>query len=204
MNRITINFMKTIIKTMLIAGVILAGVAIGAQAMAGESGGVSGIIAAVGNGDISLKLGNGQTIPLKFNSGTVIKVMGKPVEGASALQPGMKAFVAGDHLSLGQPATEIRAYPPSTESGQSSGGNSAHTGGMSGIIASIGNGEISLKLNNGQTFTFKFNGSTVFNVSGKSGAGASALQPGMRAYVMGNHLSLGQPATEIRAYQPTK
>jgi hypothetical protein len=81
---------------------------------------VGGTITGVGPDSVSLSLEHGQTATVKINSSTVVKVMGKVVSGPSELKPGMRAMVLGEHLSVGQPATEIRAYAPQTEANHTS------------------------------------------------------------------------------------
>ena len=102
---------------------------------------------------------------VKINSATVIKVLGKPVSGSFRTKTGMSAIAIGDHLSMGQPATEIRAYPPHpTSQTHPPGPNPAQPGGVAGIIAEVGSDNISLKLDHGETVTVKINSATVIKV----------------------------------------
>ena len=82
--------------------------------VAAQPGGVPGTITQVGSDSVSIKLGNGQIITIKMNDATVVKVNGQAAK-ASDLSAGMNAMVIGQHLSMGNPATEIRAYTPTTK-----------------------------------------------------------------------------------------
>ena len=68
----------------------------------------------MGSDSVSIKLGNGQVVTIKINDATVVKVNGQPATAAD-LKVGMNAMVIGQHLSMGNPATEIRAYMPKTK-----------------------------------------------------------------------------------------
>ena len=72
---------------------------------------------------------------------------------------------------------------------------------MTGTLTQVGATSISIQFGSGDPIAITINGATVVKVNGQL-ATAADLQVGMRAMVIGNHLSLGQPATEIRAYMP--
>lgn len=164
-------------------------------ATAAQPSGVTGVITQVGSDGVTIKLGNGQTPTIKVNNATVVKVDGKAVKLAD-LKAGMSTMVIGEHLSQGNPAKEIRAY-----TGQHGTSQPAHTGGVTGTITQVGSGSITIKLSNGHVAEIKFNDATVVNVNGQA-AKATDLKVGMRTAITGEHLSLGNPAKEIRAYMP--
>ena len=164
--------------------------------LAAAQPGVSGTITQVGSDSVSIKISNGQVITIKMNDATVVKVNGQ-VAKASDLNVGMNAMVIGQHLSLGNPATEIRAYTPKPATNPS-----AQPGGVRGTITQVGSDSVSIKISNGKVITIKMNDATVVKVNGQA-AKASDLNAGMNAMVIGQHLSMGNPATEIRAYTPT-
>ncbi len=73
-----------------------------------------------------------------------------------------------------------------------------------GIITHVGNGTISLKIDNGQAVAYKINDATVVHVNGQA-AKAADLKAGMKARVIGvifHPISPGDLVTEIRAYTP--
>ena len=82
--------------------------------LAAAQPGVSGTITQVGSDSVSIKISNGKVITIKMNDATVVKVNGQAAK-ASDLNAGMNAMVIGQHLSMGNPATEIRAYTPTTK-----------------------------------------------------------------------------------------
>jgi RNA polymerase sigma factor (sigma-70 family) len=71
---------------------------------------VAGTITAVGEGSITIQPSTGQAVVVTLNSATVVKVGGQAAAAAD-LKAGMRAYALGPK---GQPATEIRAYTPTT------------------------------------------------------------------------------------------
>ncbi|MCX6995993.1 MAG: hypothetical protein NTV49_02650 [Kiritimatiellaeota bacterium] len=86
-------------------------------AQAAGTGGLSGTITQVGANSISIQPNKGQPIAVNYNSATVVKVNGQ-VAKASDLKVGMTAMVIGQHISMGTPITEIRAYMPTSTGSQ--------------------------------------------------------------------------------------
>jgi RNA polymerase sigma factor (sigma-70 family) len=163
--------------------------------------GFSGTITQVGETSVSIQPSGGDPVAVTINAATVVKVNGK-VATAADLQVGMRAFAVGDHLSVGQPATEIRAYTPKPQGTGTTPPAAPQPGGLAGTITQIGDTSVSIQPNgNGNPIAITINAATVVKVNGKV-ATAVDLQVGMRAMVIGQHLSMGQPATEIRAYMP--
>ena len=190
------QFLKKMNVAAIVVVLYAAGTAMAVKtAIAAPPGGVSGIITQVGSDSVSIKIANGKVIAIKINEATVVKVNGQAVKAAD-LKADMKAMVIGNHLSAGNPATEIRAYTP-----QSATTPPTKPGGVSGIITQVGGNSVSIKLGNGQVVAININDATVVKVNGQAGKAAD-LQVGMKAMVIGQHLSRGNPATEIRAYSP--
>jgi preprotein translocase subunit YajC len=199
----------TRVRTVTAVAAILAVSGVGAffavgAAGAAESGGLTGTITEVGPGSIAIKPGNAAAVTVKLNDSTVVKVVGKPVASAADLKVGMRAIALGQHLSLGQPATEIRAYPSPAGTGQTNqpASRAAPAVGMTGTITEVGTNSIALKAGNAPAVTVKIAAATVVRLAGKPVASVADLKVGMRALALGEHLSTGQPATEIRAYRP--
>jgi hypothetical protein len=122
----------------------------------------------------------------------------------------MHAGIWGQHLSLGNPATKINAYMPSTPAPSTSSTPptsatppaSSTEPTLTGMITEVANWSIALQPNSGKAVTVTINEATVVLVSGKT-ATAADLKVGMRAAAYGQHLSLGQAATKIYAYLPS-
>ena len=170
--------------------------------------GLTGTITAVGSGSISIQPAGGQPVAVTINEATVVKVGGK-VATAAELKVGIRAAVVGQHISMGQPATEIRAYlptTPTTSSTRPASGTapaSSTAPALTGTITAVTSGSVTIQPSSGKpiTITITINDATVVKVGGQV-ATAADLKVGMRAAVVGQHLSMGQPATEIRAYLP--
>jgi preprotein translocase subunit YajC len=189
--------MKTLAAAILSLNVLVGAMLAANAAGTSSQAGLSGTITAVGAGSISFKINSGQTIPVAFNDATVVKVNGQ-VAKATDLQAGMKAVVFGQHISRGQAINEIRAYaatPPAPTP-------PAQQGGFSGTITATGADSVMIQPAKGQPLAVKFNDATVVKVNGQVGKAAD-LQAGMKIIVFGQHISLGTPVTEIRAYAAT-
>jgi hypothetical protein len=132
---------------------------------------------------------------VNFNAATVVKVDGQAAK-ASDLKTGLKAIAVGEHISLGTAVTEIRAYTPKPAQTRPS---PAAQGSVSGTITQVSDSRMTLQFGNGQTIAVNFNAATVVKVNGQA-AKASDLKVAMRALAIGQHISLGTPVSEIRAY----
>lgn len=71
--------------------------------------GITGIIESMAKDAITIKAKD-HTLTIPVNASTEVKIMGKEAK-LEDLKPGMYAYVIGP---AGQPAKEIRAYPPKT------------------------------------------------------------------------------------------
>jgi hypothetical protein len=153
--------------------------------------GVTGLLTAIGADTLTIKTANGETA-VTLNAGTVIKISGNAATLAD-LKTGMYIYALG---AKGQPATEIRAYPPKPATTQTS--PPATTISAFGTVTDITGSIVTLAT---QTATIKvsFDTATVFNINGNKSAGPSDLKVGMHMAAIGD---LSKPAKEIRAYTP--
>ncbi len=90
---------------MVVVALSAAGILVANTAIAAQPNGVTGSITQVGSDSVSLKRSNGKVITIKINDATVVKVNGQAATAAD-LKVGMNALVLGQHLSMGNPATE--------------------------------------------------------------------------------------------------
>lgn len=165
----------------------------------------TGTITDVGSGSITVQpVHGGKPVTVNYNSSTVVKVNGKAAT-ADDLKVGMHAGISGQHLSLGNPATEIRAYTPSTSTRPTSATPPSSTSTkptLFGTITAVSDSTVTIQITGGNQFTVTINDATVVIVSGKT-VTAADLKVGMHAGIFGQHLSEGQPATKIYAYMPS-
>jgi Ethanolamine utilization protein EutJ (predicted chaperonin) len=152
---------------------------------------VSGSITQVGSGSITVQPKSGDPVAVTLNDATVVKVLGK-VATAADLKVGMTAIVIGP---AGQPATEIRAYPPPTTSPSPSPTPKPY---VYGNITEAGAASITVQPPTGQAVVVPLNDATVVKIGAQVGKIAD-LKAGMRCYVFGQP---GQPATQVAAYTP--
>jgi len=151
---------------------------------------VTGVIVKVADGTLTLK-GKDQSVDVPINDATVIKVNGK-VATAADLKPGMNAIA---FVVSGSPATEVRAYTPTTKPTT----QPANTNKVFGAITVMGTGSITLTYS-GKSVTVTYNDATVVKIQGKDNATAADLRIGMHAQALLVRSNL--PAKEIDAYIP--
>jgi preprotein translocase subunit YajC len=155
---------------------------------AGGFGGLTGTVSAVGDGTVSYITANGQTVQVATTADTTYHQQQAASAADITLGSTVRITVGGDLGGGGQPgggngtpsltASNVELVPASGSSqAQGQGLGAFGSGGLTGTVATIGEGSIGITTSSGQTLDVATSADTTYTQ--QADASASAVSPGV-------------------------